>query len=55
MSVEADFASAVELAFERTPAEGALLFSPACASFDAYANFRARAEHFRERIHTVKA
>ncbi len=40
-------ADAVALALERTPAGGTLLFSPACASFDAFANFRARAEAFR--------
>ena len=32
----------------RAPAgAGPVLFSPACASFDAYANFRARALAFR--------
>lgn len=30
-----------------TPEGGTLLFSPACASFDAYSNFRARALAFR--------
>ncbi|MCZ6597055.1 MAG: UDP-N-acetylmuramoyl-L-alanine--D-glutamate ligase [Planctomycetota bacterium] len=38
---------AVAEAFERTPAGGTVLFSPACASFDAYANFRERAQAFR--------
>jgi len=41
---------AVELAFEHTPPEGCILFSPACASFDAFPNFRARAEAFRNAL-----
>lgn len=38
---------AVRVAFERAPSGADLLFSPACSSFDAFANFRARAEAFR--------
>lgn len=38
---------AVSRGLSRTPAGGTLLFSPACASFDAYPNFRARALAFR--------
>ncbi|MFT5464689.1 MAG: UDP-N-acetylmuramoylalanine--D-glutamate ligase, partial [Planctomycetota bacterium] len=38
---------AVVAAFATTEAGGTLLFSPACASFDAYTNFRERAESFR--------
>ena len=38
---------AVTLAFERTERGGSILFSPACSSFDAYPNFRRRAEAFR--------
>ena len=38
---------AVEAALAQTPPGRALLFSPACASFDAYPNFRARALAFR--------
>ncbi|MBI5365188.1 MAG: hypothetical protein HZA53_18565, partial [Planctomycetes bacterium] len=39
--------AAVELAFEHMLAGEELLFSPACASFDAYLNFRERALDFR--------
>jgi len=38
---------AVAAAFEVTPRGGEILFSPACASFDAYRNFRDRALAFR--------
>ncbi len=38
---------AVQVAFERSPAGCAVLFSPAGSSFDAFTNFRARAEAFR--------
>lgn len=38
---------AVDAAYQQPPQGGVLLFSPACASFDAFPNFRARAEHFR--------
>lgn len=39
--------AAVELAFEHMLAGEELLFSPACASFDAYLNFKERALDFR--------
>jgi UDP-N-acetylmuramoylalanine--D-glutamate ligase len=39
--------AAVATAFERMLAGEELLFSPACASFDAYLNFRERALDFR--------
>ena len=38
---------AVLAALDATPAGGTLLFSPACASFDAYRNFQERALAFR--------
>jgi UDP-N-acetylmuramoylalanine--D-glutamate ligase len=38
---------AVRLAYRHMQAEEALLFSPACASFDAYLNFAERAAAFR--------
>ncbi len=40
-------ASAVERALELAPEGAAVLFSPACSSFDAYANFQERAADFR--------
>lgn len=42
-----DVRAAVSLAFETMLAGEELLFSPACASFDAYLNFRERALDFR--------
>lgn len=44
---------AVDLAIERTPPEGTVLFSPACSSFDAFQNFRARALAFREHLAAI--
>jgi UDP-N-acetylmuramoylalanine--D-glutamate ligase len=38
---------ALELAFEASEPGAELLFSPACSSFDAFPNFRARAAAFR--------
>lgn len=45
-----DVPAAVALALERAAPGEALLFSPAAASFDAYPNFRARAEEFRRAL-----
>jgi len=42
--------SAVREAFARMGAGAALLFSPACASFDAYRNFSDRAKAFRRAL-----
>ena len=39
--------TAVDAAFERLEPGGELLFSPACASFDGFLNFRERALAFR--------
>ncbi len=54
--VQVEVASTVEEATSRglelTPAGGTLLFSPACASFDAYPNFRARALAFQAALQT---
>lgn len=47
VEVEPDLPRAVALAFERMGAGEPLLFSPACASFDAYRNFADRARAFR--------
>ena len=43
-------AEAVRTGLALTPRGGTLLFSPACASFDAYLNFRERALEFRRRL-----
>lgn len=45
--VARDVPAAVALAFERARESEEILFSPACASFDAYLNFEQRAQHFR--------
>lgn len=42
-----DVVSATARALAATPRGGTLLFSPACASFDAWPNFEARARAFR--------
>lgn len=44
---------AVIAAFELTPPGGEVLFSPACASFDAFRNFRDRALAFRAALAPV--
>lgn len=46
---------AVRLAIDRTPVEGTVLFSPACSSFDAFQNFRARALAFRGLLAAIEA
>ncbi|MCX7935195.1 MAG: UDP-N-acetylmuramoyl-L-alanine--D-glutamate ligase, partial [Planctomycetota bacterium] len=43
-----DFEAAVRKAAEACPAGGVVLLSPACASFDMFANYEARGERFRE-------
>lgn len=45
-----DLGRAVEIALEWAEPGETLLFSPAAASFDAYPNFRARAEEFRRAL-----
>jgi UDP-N-acetylmuramoylalanine--D-glutamate ligase len=50
----ADLAAAVALAQQHAVAGDRVLFSPACASFDAYANFAARGEHFIQLVEKLK-
>jgi UDP-N-acetylmuramoylalanine--D-glutamate ligase len=42
----ADLREAVRLARQVTPANGAVLLSPACSSFDMFENFARRGEEF---------
>ncbi|GAB6070754.1 UDP-N-acetylmuramoyl-L-alanine--D-glutamate ligase [Thiomicrorhabdus hydrogeniphila] len=46
-----DLASAVAIALENALPNDCVLFSPACASFDQYANYVQRGEHFVELVH----
>lgn len=48
-----ELAAAVEQLWARLEPGEAVLFSPACASFDAYRNFGDRARHFRECVQRV--
>lgn len=45
-----DIAEAVEVANKMAKSGESVLLSPACASFDAYPNFVARGNHFRELV-----
>ncbi|MDH4225555.1 MAG: hypothetical protein OEW12_07910, partial [Deltaproteobacteria bacterium] len=38
------------LALEALPGGGVLLFSPACASFDMFPNYKVRGERFRDLV-----
>ncbi len=48
-----DFAGAVRKAAEACPAGGVVLLSPACASFDMFANYESRGERFREIVQSL--
>lgn len=48
-----DLERALGEASERARAGEVVLLAPACASFDQYANFEARGEHFRELVERV--
>lgn len=49
----ADLPGAVALAREHATAGDVVLFSPACASFDAYPNFEVRGRHFKELVQAL--
>lgn len=50
---EKDFENAVSLASKLTPKNGSVLLSPACASFDSFANYKQRAEAFSEIVASI--
>jgi UDP-N-acetylmuramoylalanine--D-glutamate ligase len=54
VEVVADVPAAVALALERAPDGADVLFSPAAASFDAYANFEERAADFRRALERLR-
>ena len=53
IELAADVASAVGRANEVARAGDVVLLSPASASFDAYPNFEARGNHFKELVNNL--
>lgn len=49
-----DLAEAVKVAHEKAVSGDVVSLSPACASFDAYPNFVARGNHFKELVNALK-
>lgn len=49
-----DMEEAVEKAYELSVEGGAVLLSPACASWDMYPNFEIRGEHFKRCVHQLE-
>jgi len=49
-----DMAQAVKAAYEASDKGDAILLSPACASWDMYANFEARGSHFETCVRALK-
>ncbi len=53
-SIDGDLATAVAAAAKAAVAGDVVLLAPACASFDAYRDFEARGEHFRELVEGLR-
>ena len=51
---DGDFEKAIRLAKNAAEKGDTVLLSPACASFDAFANFEERGDRFRAIINTFK-
>ncbi len=53
VSVTDNLESAVRIAVDSAEKDSAVLLSPGCSSFDAYSDFEARGNHFRELVETL--
>ena len=51
----ANLREAVAQAALAASAGATVLLAPACASFDAYRDYEARGDHFRELVHVIEA
>jgi UDP-N-acetylmuramoylalanine--D-glutamate ligase len=51
----ADLGEAVRLAFRLAAPQGVVLLAPACASFDMFADYRARGRAFKEEVYRLAA
>jgi UDP-N-acetylmuramoylalanine--D-glutamate ligase len=51
----ANLRQAVNEAAQAARAGSTVLLAPACASFDAYRDYEARGDHFRELVHVIEA
>ncbi len=54
LSTHCTLDEAISAAWSSCGADQTLLFSPACASFDAFANFRARAKFFLDQVQSLR-
>jgi UDP-N-acetylmuramoylalanine--D-glutamate ligase len=51
----ANLREAVAEAAQAASSGATVLLAPACASFDAYRDYEARGDHFRELVHVIEA